>query len=53
MLSKCPDIKQMQKAADISVQAHQRVMEKLRHCKYEYQIHAELNYVFNKKAPKN
>ena len=23
-------------------------MEKLRHCKYEYQIHAELNYVFNK-----
>ena len=42
------EIKQMQKAADISVQAHQRVMEKLRHCKYEYQIHAELNYVFNK-----
>ena len=42
------EIKQMQKAADISVQAHQRVMEKLRHRKYEYQIHAELNYVFNK-----
>lgn len=46
-LFKTPDeIHLMQKAADISVLAHQRAMQAAPRCRYEYQLEAELIYTF-------
>lgn len=44
------ELKLMQKAADISVLAHQRAMKACQHAKYEYQLEAELRYVFTQQG---
>jgi Xaa-Pro aminopeptidase len=40
------EIELMRKAAQISVAAHQRGMQQVKHCEYEYQLAAEYEYVF-------
>ncbi|MCW8964157.1 MAG: aminopeptidase P N-terminal domain-containing protein, partial [Gammaproteobacteria bacterium] len=42
------EVKQMQKAMDISIKAHKRVMRMCKPGMMEYEIEAELLYVFNK-----
>ncbi len=44
------EIELMRKAAQISVAAHQRGMQQVKNCEYEYQLAAEYEYVFKHKG---
>ncbi len=48
MLKTKAEIDLMRRAADISVRAHQRALEVMRPGRYEYEIEAEIDYVFRK-----
>lgn len=47
------EIELMQKAADITVNAHQRAMQACRNAEYEYQLEAEIIYEFNRQGSRS
>lgn len=47
------EIELMQKAADITVNAHQRAMQACRKAEYEYQLEAEIIYEFNRQGSRS
>ena len=53
LIKSSAEIEVMRKATAISVEAHQRAMEKCRVGLYEYQIEAEMQYEFQRKGSKS
>jgi len=44
------EIKLMEHAIEITKEAHHRAMEKAKGCQYEYELQAEIEYIFKKKG---
>jgi len=48
LLKSTAEIALMQQAADISIRAHEHIMQVCKNCKYEYELAAELLYIFQR-----